>query len=146
MLRPPGGLFSRTRGFLFFSTFLLVKLLLLVSSIIVQVEAAVREGRSIEKYYDKSYKGNEYWQQKGEGVKYFASSVDSKLERVKVKTNQVVKSESDFKSWWRERPSKEDVGFIWEKEEEQSKPRARKKKKSIVKNHDHKFAILHKDL
>ena len=146
MLRPPGGLFSRTRGFLFFSTFLLIKFLpLLVSSSIIDIEA-VREGRSIEKYYDKSYKGNEYWQQKGEGVKYFASSVDSKLERVKVNTNQVVKSESEFKSWWRERPSKEDVGFIWEKEEEKSKPRARKKKKRIVKTHDHKFAISHKDL
>ena len=145
MLRRPGGL-CRTRGFIFFIYFLLFKFLpLLVSSNIIDVEA-VREGRSIAKFDDRIYNGNEYWQRKGDGVKYFASAVDSKLERVKANTNQVVKSESEFKSWWRERPSKEDVGFIWEKEEEKSKPRARKKKKRIVKTHDHKFAMLHRDL
>ena len=142
MLRRYGGPCCRTRGFLFLSTFLLAKfLLLLASSTIIEVEA-VTEERSIEKFNDTSYKGNEYWQRKGDGMNYFASAVDSKLEKVKVNVNQVVKSES----WWRERPSKEDVGFIWEVDKEKSKRRARKKKKLIVKTHDHKFAILHKDL
>ena len=125
---------------------MLVKFLLMfVSSSIIEVEA-VRVDRSIIKFDNTSYKGNEDWRRKGDDMKYFASAVDSKLEKVKVSANKVVKSESGFKSWWRERPSKEDVGFIWEKEEEQSKPRARKKKKRIVKTHDHKFAISHKDL
>ena len=146
MLRRHGRLCCRRRGFLFFTTFVLAKfLLLLVSSTIIEVEA-VREERSIEKFDDTSYKGNEYWQRKGDGISYFARAVDSKLEKVKVNANQVVKSESALKSWWRERPSKEDVGFIWEVDKEKSKRRARKKKKLVVKTHDHKFAILHKDL
>ena len=137
-----------TRGFLFFTTFLLIKFLLIlfVSSSIIEVEAAVRDDKSIENYYNTSYKGNEDWRRKGDDMKYFASAVDSKLEKVKVNANEVVKSESGFKSWWRERPSKEDVGFIWGEDKDQSKPRARKKKKRKVKTHDHKFAILHTDL
>ena len=57
-------------------------------------------------------------------------------------------SESGLVGWWRERPKpKEDVGFIWERDKDlSSKRRARKKKKQIVKTHDHRFAILHNDL
>ena len=117
---------------------------ILVSNSIVGVEAA-REGSNIPEFDDKTYSnGSEYWQgYKGGGKNYFAGN--SKSEKVKTATKQV-KSENSFKTWWRERPPKEDVDFIWERSEDQSKRRTRKKKKRIVKTHDHKFAILHNDL
>ena len=106
---------------------------------------AARDGSKIQKFDDKIYNESEYWQRyKGGGKNYFAG--DSKLEKVKNVTKQKVKSENKFESWWRERPAKEDLSFIWKRKEDESKRRARRKKKRLVKTHDHKFAILHNDL
>ena len=132
------------RVFLLFITFLLAKfLVLLLSTSIIEVEAA-RDGSNLPKFDDKIYNESEYWQRyKGGGKNYLAG--DSKLEKVKNVTKQKVKSENKFESWWRERPAKEDLGFILERKDE-SKRRAKRKKKRIVKTHDHKFAISHNDL
>ena len=100
---------------------------------------AVRESRDIQKY-DNTYKGSEYWKRKKQHIPNGTEA--SKLGKVKTNTNQF----ESKKGWWKERPSKEDIGFIWKKEEVKSRRRGKKKKKRIVKTHNHKFAISHNDL
>ena len=133
-----GGLCRRV--FFLFATFLLTKfLLLLVSAGMVEV-GAVRESRDIQKKYDNTYNGSEYWKRKKQ---YIPNGIEaSKLGKIKTNTNQFESKEG----WWKERPSKEDIGFIWKKEEVKSRRRGKKKKKRIVKTHNHKFAISHNDL
>ena len=92
---------------------------------------------------------SEHWGSKNgfirEDKNFLTSEEDSKLEKVKTVTKQVL-NENLINNWWRERPLKEDLGFVWERDEDKSKRKARKKKKRIVKSHNHKFAILHNDL
>ena len=132
------------RDFLIFTTFLFFSnfLLLPVRSSSIGVKAMRGDLRD-------SGNRSEHWGSKTSFIKedknILTSEEDSKLEKVKTVTKKVL-NENLINNWWRERPPKEDLGFVWERDEDKSKRKARKKKKRIVKSHNHKFAILHNDL